>query len=194
MSVAGTLYEETVQKGFARLLTTQAANNSATITFVSGLESNSPYDTFLFDFTDVKPNTVSTYLRAQWSYDGGATWIGTAHFQAYTNSFYNTGSNISGTSTSGSFDLSNSGANTLTGLSFGGELWLHRGPTPYANPNYSYVIWHLLTWSQAYGSLYLAGSGFAASTLGTPNAFRFFFGSGNIVSGAFRMYGIKRGT
>lgn len=184
MSTAGTLYDETVKNGFARLLQSQSPTNVVNIAFISDLTDT--YEVYFFDFTDVM-STADAWFYCQLSSTAGSTWSAD-YYYAYGNAFYNTTHALSGSRYS-----QNQICNTQpTTAALGGELWLYRCKSP--NTLSSHTIQYGLSWSNSYGSQLMNTVGINVEEYNVVTGIRFAFSSGNIASGKFRMFGIKTGV
>lgn len=76
MSTAGTLYDEIIRYGSAKLLSAQTFSNVTFIDFVAPLAFALGYRTFWFDFDSVTCSISGAHFRAYVSADGGSTFQG----------------------------------------------------------------------------------------------------------------------
>jgi hypothetical protein len=76
MSTVGTLYDDTITNGFAKLLSAQVVTNVSVVDFVAPLAFGLGYRTFWFDFDNLICNTDSQRLVAYVSTNGGASFQG----------------------------------------------------------------------------------------------------------------------
>ena len=162
------------------LISTVTASNSATVDF-TGLGSGS----YVIYYTDVIPTTTSTTLNFRYG-TGGTPTYQTSNY-AYSVSFnLNTGTAIttSNSTSAGSFVLH--GVTTGTGEGVSGVLTM-------LNPSGT-SIYHPMTFTandfNGGNNYYFAGGGCWKSTTAVT-AGRFYFSSGNISSGTFKIYKIK---
>lgn len=178
------------------LITPTTASNSATIDFTSGISST--YDDYVIVITRLVPATNATALLMQMSVDSGANFITAAGSYLYavyaqgsdaatygTNSAGDTSMNISGSAGNGiSSTAGNGGANFTIYL---------------RNPSSASSVNKLADWNgglggnSAFQMTVGAGEGANATLKGSPvNAIRFLMSSGNITSGSFALYGIRK--
>ena len=162
------------------LISTVTASNSATVDF-TGLSSGS----YVIYYTDVIPTTTSTTLNFRYG-TGGTPTYQTSNY-VYSISFnLNTGATIttSNSTSAGSFVLH--GVTTGTGEGVSGVLTM-------LNPSGT-SIYHPMTFTandfNGGNNYYFAGGGCWKSTTAVT-AGRFYFSSGNISSGTFKIYKIK---
>lgn len=189
MSVAGTLYEETVQLGFAKLLSVQTAANSASISFVTPFTLG--FNTYYWDFAFVRSasNAQSFYINI--SVDGGSNWNG-ANWSQYIRA----GSHYAGQG--------------IGSIAVGGTGNLALGPAPYADtpldgrlilnnavsaPDCPSVTWHTACYYYANFAEFIgSGSGIFSGISGPINGIKFMFDASNIKDGTIRMWGLRKGT
>lgn len=172
------------------LLQSQAASNSTTIDFkngVGGAVLDSTYDEYVITFTGIIPATNTQNLLLEVSTDGGSTWhtAGTDYKRAI-NVLSDAGTNApSGSTGEAALNLT-SGQSNNSGRPMGGNLYLF-GP--------SASTLQAINWQMSYfdgtntklvtgGGLYTGGAAI--------NGLRFLFSSGNITSGTFSLYGIRK--
>lgn len=175
------------------LLSTQTASNSATISFTSGLSST--YDAYEFHFINVKVATDATDFRFQGSTNGGSTYGVTVtdnFFQAYL-AENNTSGIVEYASSrdiaQGTFDIiltngvKNDADNAITGT------------LQIFNPSSTTYVKHYISrcssnWDGV-GEMDTYKGGYF-NTTSAINAIQFKMGSGNIVDGVFKLYGLKK--
>ena len=179
-----------VSKGALTLITTLTANNSATLTFASGI--NSTYDKYLFKFIDIHPTHESSFSvnfrDGSTAYDAEKT---TTNFRAYNiendsdrGLGYRTGSDLAqGT---GFLPLSNIEVGNDNDQCAVATLELF-------NPSSTTFVKHFLAISNTYQKddftmqHFIGGYG---NTTSAVDAVQFKFSSGNIDAGTIKMYGI----
>ena len=88
-----------------KLLSSQTASNSASVSFTSGIDST--YNEYVFYFVDINPATDTQKLTFQTSTDGGSSYGVTVLSTAFTPRH-----NEDGTSGEVIYDGGNSGATT----------------------------------------------------------------------------------
>lgn len=164
------------------LLNTLTASNSATLTDTTSITS--AYDTYLFIWETLIPDTGASALRCGFSTDGGSNW-GTAEASQTLRHNSTTVTGANQTNTTGFFLSAGQTIPTNAGLGFTGNMF-------FTNPNSTdqKKIWWQGGW-QASGSI-VALTGYGNSTeTGTVNAVKFYFASQNISVGEIRIYGVK---
>jgi hypothetical protein len=167
------------------LISAQAASNSSTIDF-TGLSST--YDTYLVDIVDLAPDTDSTDLWVRLSEDGST-------YQADAGDYEHSRFNISGTpgtaengSTSDAKIVIGTAIGTGTGETYNGSFTLKNpAGSKYKSLNGSaaYISSSPIHQTMIFGGTY-KGSTSAVT------AIRFLMSSGNIASGTFRLYGVRK--
>lgn len=179
--------------GALTLLSTQTASSSASIEFTSGIDST--YDSYVFKFIDIHPQTSNADLMMNFSTDGGSNYNvtkTTTHFRALHNeadtatSLAYDASNDLAQSTSDVSVLINIGA-TDSDMSGSGYIQLF-------NPSSSIFVKHFIANANRYDpaiytvNQYTAGYGNTTSPI---NAVIFRMDSGDIDDGIIKMYGVK---
>lgn len=91
-----------IPTGKLKLISSQTASNSVSISFTSGL--NSTYKVYKFVFVDIHPRTDNVYFTFNLSTDGGSNYnvtktttaFTTFHYEndSYTNLYYNTNADL----------------------------------------------------------------------------------------------------
>ena len=172
------------------LISTASASGSAAIDFTSGIDST--YDEYEIHFLNVKPSTnlVNLYLLA--SKDAGAAWLSSNY--KYVNFCYNGGTSGEQATASQAqislnltFEQLRDSVNSLVGAS-GVVRIIRPSSSRYCMFNYE------LKNEKSSGTFNVnSGSGMAdAGNTFTVNAIRFLMSSGNIASGEFKLYGLKK--
>lgn len=169
------------------LISTQAAANVATLSFTSGITSTYKNYIVIFD-TIVPANTGSgVELQMLFSVDGGSNYLATNYQSGRFSSNYN--SATMGNSNATTFCLIGGGAESTQNTPYlSGSINLYNlaSSTP---PAYTGV---------AFGQRFVDNTqqqsrsfGYNTTTTGV-NALRFLFGTGNITSGTFTLYGVAK--
>ena len=182
-----------ISGGGMNLISEQTASGSATIDFTSGIDST--YDSYVFKFINIHPETDNVGFNFNMSTDGGSNYNvtkTTTEFGAYHNETdtasalgYN-GSNDLAQSTSdqrlASVDLGNG-----SDESFNGYLQLF-------NPSSTTFVKHFISNNSYYHGGNYAIENFVAgygNTTSAVNAIIFRMSSGNIDSGVIKLYGVS---
>ncbi len=174
------------------LIQSQTAANSATIDFTTGITS--AYNEYMVTFTDIVPASNGANLNMRISqatvFKTGANdylglWFGYQATPAYFQTAAAGGNVIA---------IATGLGNTSTGMNLSGELHISN-PAGTARVK---MIRHVFSYVDTSNVLTnLNGSGYyIGTTSGTPTAaidgLRFFMASGNITSGVFSLYGIRK--
>jgi len=186
-----TSYNASIATGGMKLISTQTANNSASLSFTTGIDST--YKEYQFWFIDIHARTDGQDLTFQGSTDGGSnyginitsSYFGARHNETGTDGAlgYNTG-----------FDLAQSTSfqPILRDLGQGADE-NGAGYMSLFNPASTTYVKHFISRSNKYQSdnasydTYNAGYG---NTTSAVNAIRFQFSSGNIADGTIYLYAI----
>lgn len=189
-----TTLPSSISGGALNLISTQTASSSSTISFTSGIDDT--YDSYVFKFYDIHPQTDSVSFQFNMSIDGGSnynvtkttTFFQALHEESGSSSelIYNTGKDLA---QSTSFaNISNSTGNNSDDNT-GGQLTLF-------NPSSTTFVKHFITdvnsnyrtGLPSSGRFLTAGYG---NTTSAVNAIQFKMDSGNIDSGVIKLYGIS---
>jgi hypothetical protein len=179
--------------GNLTLLTTATASSSATLDFTSSIDYT--YDSYVFKFIDIHPQTDSVSFQFNMSIDGGSnynvtkttTFFQALHEESGSSSelIYSTGKDLA---QSTSFaNISNSTGNNSDDNT-GGQLTLF-------NPSSTTFVKHFITdVNSSYrtglpSSGRFLGAGYG-NTTSAVDAIQFKIDSGNIDSGIIKMYGV----
>ena len=179
--------------GTLKLISTQTASNSASISFTSGLDST--YDEYQFKFINMKPITDDAEFEFQVSTNGGSSYgvtITSTFFRAFhdeadtaTTLSYTTASDLA---QSTSFQKLFSNIGNGADESGSGSLQLF-------NPSSTTYVKHFIGVSNGYyGGDYTINNyvaGYVNST-SAINAIRFQFTPNNISDGIIKLYGVKK--
>ena len=170
------------------LIQSQTASASATIDFTTGFDDT--YDTFLLDICSAKPATddVVGWLRIQ---TGGSTWQSSGYSFSYQVGT-NTWSGNTGTAAAQIQMTNSSGSTVAVGNGSGKKM---DALVQFRNPEVSDICnlaWHG-TYTRSADTLPCAivGTG-SYTTAGAITGVRFLFSSGNIASGRFSLYGVRK--
>jgi len=166
------------------LLATATASNVTSVDFTSGIDST--YDVYEVHLLNVKPSTDSTYLYLRTSSNGGSVYdAGTTDYGNASQYFTTSWSGSSGNAAQ--LPLSYSIGNAANENGFSGTVRL-------LNP--SAAKYGEFLWTGGYTNIssaltFVVGYGTRRSAA-IVNALRFFFSSGNINSGTFKLYGLRK--
>ncbi len=177
--------------GNLKLLTTQTASNSSSLSFTTLIDST--YDVYIFKFYDVNPATDDVNFIFNGSLDGGSNYNVT---KTSTNYYSNHAENDSYASMgySTSQDIAQgTGYQGITGgiandadASLAGELYLF-------SPSNTTYVKHYYYMSTAYKNDSAHNTSNTAGYFNTTsaiNALDFKFASGNMTAGQIKMYGL----
>lgn len=168
------------------LIQTQAASNSATIDFTTGI--NSTYRRYMILIDSLVPQTDATTLFMRVSEDAGANWK--AGLSDYTWGIVNVSATAeaqSGDAADSEMEITGASAGTGTGESLDAEVTF---TNPAGAVLYKKFRWNASLYSSAPATLAVEGNGVYLSA-NAINGVRFLMSSGNIVSGSFSLYGIR---
>lgn len=174
--------------GSAVLLATATASSSSTIDFASGIDST--YEHYILDCIDVVPATDGVDFYVRTSNDGGVSYDSSATDYSY-HVFATPFSGSASTSTGAAQIILNhasGGIGSAAGeaTSFNLHLWKPSGSNV---TSFTWLgVWDDSASAERYPS-YGCGSRDAAEVV---DGVRFLMSSGNIASGEFRLYGIKK--
>jgi hypothetical protein len=185
----------TVTTPMAKLIQTQSASSNSSIDFVNGVSSvvfDDTYDSYMVDYSNVKPATDDVELWLRFGTGGGPTYQTTSYrYGVATTGDGGTGGNFGSTSAS-RIIISGSTAATdaignATGENASGRVFI---------PNPEQTDFHNVTFASTFmraaGTL-MTMSGGGCWTQGTAiTAIRFMMESGNITSGRFSLYGLTK--
>ena len=177
--------------GSLKLISTQTASSSATLSFTSGIDST--YKEYIFKFINVHPATDNVRFEMNMSADSGSNYNVTK-----TTTFFQTWHNEADTETTLEYattsDLAqstgtqrfNNGLGNDSDQSISGTLHL------FDPSNTTFVKHFISTFNQVYYTdysinMFVAGYG---NTTSAVDAIQFAMSSGNIDSGVIKMYGV----
>ena len=177
--------------GGMNLISTQTASGSASISFTSGLDST--YDVYIFSMINLQPATDGQYLQFDVSTDGGSTWglntmtsfFVAAHSETGSTTFEYTADR----------DTTNAYPAKITsemgnGSDEAGAVTFHL----FAPSSTTYVK-HFYSTSQIYQSSNYSHQDFVGGYVNSTSdvdAIKFYYTSGNIAVGTFKLYGISK--
>lgn len=173
------------------LLEQHTAANSATLDFTTAISAT--YDEYLIEFLNIIPVTGSAELRLRMSTDGGATYDATNFYSNDLFVFRAGGSATGGNTNQAQMGLTYGGASTTgigTTAAFGltGNLRLF-APLDAALYTQVHGMVHYYDSEPFRLGLMVVGAFEVAVAV---NALRFYVSSGNIASGAIRVYGVAK--
>lgn len=165
------------------LISTVTANNSATISF-TGL--NSTYDVYVITIARLVPQS-GWDLEMKVSTDGGSTYS-SSDYSYITTVLYDTSTSHTyyKTQSGGNFDLTGDSIATTSTEGCSGVIYLFK---PSASANFQ-CAWDLVHSGTSFTTNHANGAG-RWKTTNDVDAVRLYMASGNVVSGVFRLYGIK---
>mgnify|MGYP003639908442 FL=1 len=162
------------------------ASSSATVDFTSGIGST--YDLYVITWADVVPVTDNVDFRMRTTSNAGGLWDdGGSDYDYYTSRWQTgTGSHSTAATVTGSAMSGPSGNGSAAGEGMTG--WLMFG-SPDNTALLKTFIWHWTMIDNAGNTVICPGGG---ARMATPaiDGIRFYFSSGNVESGTFRLYGI----
>jgi hypothetical protein len=170
------------------LLSTQTASNSPNIDFTSVITST--YDEYEITFQNLVPQTDDTYLMLRTSSNNGTSYDATVGDYSYANRTNSSGStvvNVAALLNASEIYVARRIGNS-TGENANGEITIKN---PLNTTVYKLIkcTTDCIQYTGDYASF--SGGGTRKST-SAVNAIRLLMNSGNIASGTFRMYGIKK--
>lgn len=182
--------------GSLKLLSTQTASASASISFTTGIDST--YDEYLFIFNNIHPSTDNdASFQFNGSTDSGSTYAvtkTTTKFQAY-HSESDSASGLDYTTSndlaqSTSYQVLNEGANLSADADHGmsGYLYLY-------NPSSTTYVKHFISRNNCIsGADYSLDVNIAGyfNTTSAVDAVQFKMSSGNIDDGTIQLFGVKQ--
>jgi hypothetical protein len=184
-----TAYNAAIVTGNMILLSSQTANNSASISFTSGISST--YKEYQFYFIDIHPRTNLSYFQFQTSTNGGSTYATTV-----TSTFvYGTGNE---SSTAGNAVIYNTSSDQAQGTSYQLLSYIGSGADESCvgnlslfNPSSTTYVKHFIANFNGYPATFTYPTYVAGyfNTTSAINAINFQMSSGNF-DGTILMYGI----
>lgn len=179
-------YKVTIYKysdpGGRTLIQTQIASASATIDFTTGIDST--YDEYHVSIIDLVPATDDTHLYVRVSEDSGSTWKSGAS-DYYSNATAAAQMNLMQGAAAG-----NGISNVASEGGFSGTIKFY---SPDATQNKLFLFEGLYLYATGGQPTTAVGSrGAYVLTTNAINGIRFLMSSGNITSGTFNLYGIRK--
>jgi hypothetical protein len=185
------ILDAAVPTGKMILLSTQTASASATISFTSGIDST--YDSYVFKFINIHPETNEVKFQFNFSTDSGSNYNVTKTTTAY-NTYHNEAGTDAGLGYNTGADLAEStGFQRFYEDTGSDNDQASSGYLQLFNPSSEIFVKHFVTrFSNAHHAEYMqdwfiAGYG---NTTSAVDAVRFQMDSGNIDSGVIKLYGI----
>ena len=193
MSTVGTLYDETIKNGFAKLLAVQVVSSPvATIDFVAPFTST--YDNYIFDVDCLQSDNTSNYFMFYPSVNSGVSWLNLENLWAIGAIWSHQAITTYGSTIY-------TGARTYMQMTYDAQygplplsctIYFNRGP-PGSGGEKQYQ-WTNIYRTPGTGACMTWGNGATNSTYAMMTGIRFLYSGGNIISGAIRVYGIKTGV
>jgi hypothetical protein len=177
------------------LLASATASNSASIDFTSAIDST--YDEYVIFFNNVVPATNGAQLYMRVSTDSGSTWKSGGTDYGYTSTGLNSAGTAVSIASNGAAWMQIAGTSTADFGLGNAAGRSSRGRVEISLPSSSSINKKLgwkTGWSSEGGTNYLytlSGEGEYRATTAI-NGIRFLMSSGNITSGSFYLYGIKK--
>lgn len=175
----------TPSAGAMTLITTTTASSSATVDF-TGLTS--AYKNYLVIVTNAVPATNNAALVFRTSTNNGSSYdSGASNYYSTHTNFGDTAWNY-GQTVDDRFYINFYGQDNTANI--GGTSFTMTIVNPSAANR---IQWYITGFENGFSASLGAfvGGGYRLATTGAVNAIRFFFGSGNIASGTFKLYGIS---
>lgn len=170
----------TGQGALVQIGATQTASNSATIDFTSGIDTT--YDTYLVVCSNVVPASATGFF-ARFSVDGGSNYLSTNYQSGSIFHTYNSATVFNDNSTSG-IQLSGGQVTTST---VGISVWVWFYGLATSNQPKVYAIGYWNNGGPVSGR-YITKN----TTTSGVNALRFAMNTGNISSGSFTLFGLRK--
>lgn len=170
------------------LLETITASNSATVEFSIGI--NSTYDTYIIKLSGIIPVSNTQTLRMRGSTDGGSTFLTTSIYTFAINSTYS-----DATASVTDKQVNGSTINLIDDISFvttggvSGSLELY---SPSSTALHKQIKISISGYESTADDFKTVEGMCSVSTTTAINALQFYFATGNISSGIFSLYGIKK--
>jgi hypothetical protein len=171
-------------------ISSQAASTSATIAF-TGLDST--YDGYVIRYSNVKPATDDQDLVVQIGTGATPTWVTGANDYTYASRYQASGggAELGDATHTGIITTGGAGTGQGVGNASGENI---SGELQFDNPeatDFHNMRFHN-TWTNAGGAMNSGVGGGRYNTAAAITAVRFAFSSGNIASGHFALYGLRR--
>jgi hypothetical protein len=177
--------------GSLKLLSTQTASASASIEFTSGIDST--YDSYVFKYINIHPQTDDAQFQFNLSTDGGSTYAVTKTTTNFV-ALHDEADTATALAYSASGDLAQSTSNQHLTRSIGNGNDEHcSGSLTIYNPSSDTFVKHFISRTVRYDTYnyivddFVAGYG---NTVNPIDAVKFEMNTGNIDSGIIKMYGV----
>jgi hypothetical protein len=186
-----TAYNASVATGGMKLISSQTASNSASISFTTGIDST--YKEYQFYFINIRPATDQVPFMFNLSTNGGSTYAVTKTTSVFR-AFHQEDDTVEQLSYYGTYDLAQSTADQAILWSVGNasdESGV--GTLQLFNPSSTTYVKHYIFTGNEYEGTNFTINGYVGgygNTTSAVNAVRFQFQSGNIADGTILMYGI----
>ena len=186
-----TAYNASVATGGMKLISSQTASNSASISFTTGIDST--YKEYQFYFINVRPATDQVPFMFNLSTNGGSTYAVTKTTSVFR-AFHQEDDTVEQLSYYGTYDLAQSTADQAILWSVGNasdESGV--GTLQIFNPSSTTYVKHYIFTGNEYEGTNFTINGYVAgygNTTSAVNAIQFKFQSGNIADGTILMYGV----
>jgi len=182
-----------VSTGSLILLSTQTASSSATIDFTSGIDST--YDSYVFKFIDIHPQTDGYNFIFNGSSDGGSNYNVTKTTTVFS-SQHNEADSWTFLGYHNGFDIAQgTGFQQLNANEIGADNdQTISGTLQIFNPSSTTFVKHFISTSSVAVTSDQMENAFVAGYFNTTsaiNAVQFKMSSGNIDDGIIKMYGVK---
>ena len=186
--------DSAVPSGKLILLSTQTASSSANISFTSGI--NSTYDSYVFKFINIHPQTDNTNFQFNMSTDSGSNYNVTKtttvfvayHAEADNDQAleYSPGQDLTQSTSFQNLSSGYSGVGNDSDQTCSGYLHLF-------NPSSTTFVKHFISRVNVSNNINFSTDNYVAGYFNTTsvlNAVRFQMHSGNIDDGIIKMYGV----
>jgi hypothetical protein len=188
-----TAYNASVATGGMKLISSQTASNSASISFTTGIDST--YKEYQFYFIDVHPRTDNVSFQFNLSTDSGSNYNVTktsTHFRSQ----HNESDTDTGLSYKTNLDLAQStGFQFLSESNGNGADESLAGTLQLFNPSSTTYVKHFIGRTNNYFESDYTMDNFTAgygNTTSAINAIQFKMSSGNIDDGIIKLYGVRK--
>jgi len=186
-----TAYNASVATGGMKLISSQTASNSASISFTTGIDST--YKEYQFYFINIRPATDAKHFQFNLSTDSGSNYNVTKTSTSFT-AWHDEGGTDPLLSYQAPWDLAQSTADQILCWEVGnGADECFAGSMQIFNPASTTYVKHFISNVNQYYSANYSINHFVAgygNTTSACNAIRFQFNTGNIADGTILMYGI----
>ena len=169
------------------LIQSQTASNSATIDFTTGIDGT--FDEYVFEITGLTPATDNTAIWIRVSEDAGANWKAGASEYGWTRYATADGAAIGTAGAASDVKIEPSGAiGNATGENYNATIKM-RAP---AGATYKAFGGQADLYSATPSTVITNFTGFYKGSVNPINSVRFLMSSGNITTGKFKLYGVRK--